>query len=99
MDWNNTSTFSRCSAGGEAGGSFVACSIEIILFSTICLLITQEVLQLFTLGFRAYLREFENLIEMMVIILAVTCLWTQEHEAYIKWFSAFGIVLAYLGIL
>ena len=93
MIWNNTATFSRCGADSWS----LACVVEIVLSITIVLLLTIEILQLMTVGPRAYILNFENMIELTVIGLAATCLGTQEHETYVKWFSAFGIVLAYLG--
>ena len=50
-----------------------------------------------SVGIRAYVTNFENMIELTVISLAAVCLSTQEFEEVEKWFSAFGIVLAYLG--
>ena len=52
-----------------------------------------------SVGIRAYVTNFENMIELTVISLAAVCLSTQEFEEVEKWFSAFGIVLAYLGSL
>ena len=69
-----------------------------ILSLTLALLLTIEILQLMSVGIRAYLTNFENMIELTVISLAAVCLSTQEFEEVEKWFSAFGIVLAYLGI-
>ena len=44
-----------------------------------------------------YVTNFENMIELTVISLAAVCLSTQEFEEVEKWFSAFGIVLSYIG--
>ena len=96
-DWNNTYTFSRCSSSGKDGYSAFICSTEIMLLCTTVLLLIEELLQLFSLGVLYYIQQFENIIELSVISLAAVCLGTQELEAHIKWFSAFGIVLAYLG--
>ena len=70
-----------------------------ILSLTLALLLTIEILQLMSVGIRAYVTNFENMIELTVISLAAVCLSTQEFEEVEKWFSAFGIVLAYLGSL
>ena len=84
------------------------CAREIMLSITIFLLFTIEIIQLISMGpytssgflsFTSLWRylNFENIIELVVIILAATCLCTQHKEQYIKWCSAFGIVFAYLG--
>merc|ERR1719411_1073458 len=46
-----------------------------------------------------YCTNFENLIELMVIVLASVCLAAQEMEDIEKWFAAFGIVLAYIELV
>ena len=75
-----------------------SCIVEIVLALCIVLLLTIEILQLTSVGIKAYFTNFENLIEVSVIILSSLCLATQEFEDMIKWFSAFGIVLSYIGI-
>ena len=80
-----------------------ACSREIILSVTIILLFTIGVVHFISLGPYTSLKSlrryfnFEKFIQLVVIILAATCLGTQHHEQNIKWVSAFGIVFAYLG--
>ena len=99
--WNNTATFSRC--GGNSSSDIRVCVREITLSITIILLLTIEILQLISLGpytsLSSLLRyfNFENMIQLAVIILAAACLGTHHHEQHIKWCSALGIVLAYLG--
>ena len=75
------------------------CIVEAILTFTILLLIAQEFLQIFALGPRRYLREFENVLELLVIGLAVAGFAVQDDVVRLKWISAFGIVLAYLELI
>ena len=95
LKWSNNATFSGCSPDAWSP----SCIVEMILSLTLALLLTIEILQLMSVGIRAYLTNFENMIELTVISLAAVCLSTQEFEEVEKWFSAFGIVLAYLGSL
>ena len=76
-----------------------SCIVEIVLALCIVLLATIEILQLTSVGMKAYFTNFENLIEVSVIVLSSLCLGTQEFEDMEKWFSAFGIVLSYIGEL
>ena len=93
LKWSNNATFSGCSPDAWAP----SCIVEMVLSLTLALLLTIEILQLMSVGIRAYVTNFENMIELTVISLAAVCLSTQEFEEVEKWFSAFGIVLAYLG--
>ncbi len=71
--------------------------MEILLALCIVLLLTIEILQITAVGVKAYCSNFENLIEILVIVFSSLCLSTQEIEDMEKWFSAFGIVLSYIG--
>ena len=95
LKWSNNATFSGCSPDAWSP----SCIVEMVLSLTLALLLTIEILQLMSVGIRAYVTNFENMIELTVISLAAICLSTQEFEEVEKWFSAFGIVLAYLGSL
>ena len=94
LEWHMNATFSACFKDSWSP----SCIVEIVLALCIVLLLTIEILQLTSVGVKAYFTNFENLIEVSVIILSSLCLATQEFEDMIKWFSAFGIVLSYIGI-
>ena len=77
----------------------LTCGLEIVLTVLIALLALQEILQFFTLGPRRYLSEFENLLEICIVILASLGLVYQKNLYVFKWFSAFGITLSYVGVI
>jgi len=58
----------RCSA---VGGPHLSCIFEVVLIATLALLAISELFQLIVLRFQ-YFREFENILEISVISLAVT---------------------------
>ena len=94
-------TFSRCS--GESSDDMRACAREIIMFTTVGLLFIGEILQFLSLGPYTSVTElrfyfnFDNFIQIIVIVLAATCLVVQNDDHLVKWISAFGIVFAYIG--
>ena len=73
------------------------------MFTTIILLFVGEVLQFLSLGPYTSISElrfyfnFDNFIQIIVILLAATCLVVQNNDHLVKWISAFGIVFAYIG--
>ena len=73
------------------------------MFTTVLLLFVGEILQFLSLGpytsfaeLRFYF-NFDNFIQIIVILLAAACLFVQNNEHLVKWISAFGIVFAYIG--
>ena len=80
------------------------CAREIVMLGSVILLFTMEIIQFVSLGpyerfsdLKFYF-NFDNIIQLVVIFLAATCLAIQGQELHVKWCSAFGIVLAYIGI-
>lgn len=73
------------------------------MFTTIILLFVGEVLQFLSLGPYTSISElrfyfnFDNFIQIVVILLAAACLVVQNNDHLVKWISAFGIVFAYIG--
>ena len=92
---NATTLFESCSYQEPS----LTCSFEAVLFASIILLLVQEILQAYALGLRRYVREFENILELIVIALAITGCALQYHMKILKWVSAFGICLAYLELI
>lgn len=75
------------------------CGLEITLSILIGLLAVQEILQFFSLGPKRYLSEFENWLEIATLTLSTLGLIYQKDLAVFKWFSAFGICLAYVVVI
>lgn len=82
----------------STGPSFT-CYVEAVLLSSCVILLVQELLQAYALGFRRYFKEFENILELQVIILALVGLFIQHHMDVLKWISAIAICLAYLELI
>ena len=89
----------------DTWGAILACIAEIILCSSIFLQSIIQISHLISLGPRRYF-HLENLLPTTVLILALTCViiasttTTENKKTQIyrlKWVSAFGILLAYLG--
>jgi len=83
----------------HAKGLSFTCGVEITLAVSISLVAAQEFLQMYALGVRRYLQEFENMLELIVIALATASVFCQWHMNAVKWVSAFGICLAYLELI
>ena len=92
----NRPAFKKCLAGGYPT---VTCGLEMVLLISIVLLFIQELMQFYALGFRQYFREFENLVELAVLVLSSLGLAFQGNLDVLKWISAFGICLAYLELI
>lgn len=88
-------TFEKCFNDDPS----LSCAIEIILTICIIVLTLQELFQLAALGVKQYVGEFENLIEITVLALAISSLAVQQDMYTLKWVSAFGICLAYLELI
>ena len=56
-------------------------------------------MQLFTLGPRRYLSEFENWLEFTILTLSTLGLIYQKKLILFKWLSAFGITLSYVEVI
>ena len=73
------------------------------MFTTVILLFIGEILQFLSLGPYTSITElkfyfnFDNFIQIVVIVLAATTLAVQNEEHLVKWIAAFGIVFAYIG--
>ena len=73
------------------------------MFTTVLLLLIGEILQFLSLGPYTSIIElkfyfnFDNFIQIVVIVLAATTLAVQNEEHLVKWIAAFGIVFAYIG--
>jgi hypothetical protein len=103
--WNHSghahATFSRCYS--DSSDDMRTCAREIVMLTTVILLFAVEIIQFVTLGPYSTFSElrfyfnFDNLIQLVVIVLAAACLAVQSHETDIKWCSSFGIVFAYIG--
>eukprot|EP00095_Tigriopus_kingsejongensis_P006662 maker-scaffold363_size195477-snap-gene-0.50 protein:Tk06662 transcript:maker-scaffold363_size195477-snap-gene-0.50-mRNA-1 annotation:"transient receptor potential channel pyrexia-like" len=91
-------SFLHCLSGTSEGFNWT-CLIEIVLIVTIFLLLAQEIMQFYALGWRQYLRELENILEVTVLILALIGLGVQSNMGALKWVSAFGITLGYLQLI
>ena len=79
------------------------CAREIVMCTAIILLFIIEILQFISLGPYTSLSElrfyfnFDNIIQLVVITLALASVATQHKEIHVKWCSAFGVVIAYIG--
>jgi hypothetical protein len=87
-------TFDTCGADPS-----MTCALEVILCLVTILLMIQEVLQLATLGPRRYLSEYENIMEVLILVLTICGLVFQYDMYVLKWLSAWGICLAYLELI
>ena len=73
------------------------------MLTTLILMLTVEIIQFVSLGPYSSFSElrfyfnFDNVIQLVVIILAAACLAVQNHEIDVKWCASFGIVFAYIG--
>lgn len=76
---NSTTLFDACKTPG------FTCSLEVALFASIILLLVQELLQMYALGLRRYYREFENVIELVVLTLALVGLGIQVRARFLNW--------------
>ena len=81
------------------GSNRLECVLESVLLLSVVLLATQEFMQAYALGFGTYLRELENILELVVIVLALCGVGMQHDMNVVKWFSAFGVCLAYLELI
>ena len=75
------------------------CGIEVFLTIWIVILIFQELIQFMTLMPKRYLSEFENWLEIAILTLSILGLIYQRNLYLLKWFSAFGISLAYVELI
>ena len=91
---NEASTFRFCGKQNS-----LRCGLEISLAILIAILALQEILQFFTLGFRRYLSEFENWLEVSTLTCSILGLIYQKDVVLFKWFSAFGICIAYVVVI
>ena len=102
--FHSNATFSRCS-GDSSPGAYEACANEIGLSLLLLLLFIVYGLKIWS--FRPYktlddfkrLLTLDNLMELVVRVLASTCLAIQHLGQPFKFCAAFGIFFAFLGNL
>ena len=93
--WIIKPVFHSCSRTKRAGN----CALESIVVVLLVLLSFQEIVQVIALGPKHYVREYENFIEWLVILLAAFVIGTQHVENVVKWLSAFASVLTYIQLV
>jgi len=94
--WTIKPAFRSCTKLQKKG---IECASEMSLTVLLALLAIQELMQMAAFGIRHYVNEFENFVELIVILLAAATLATQHVENVVKWFGAFGIVFAYIELV